>query len=71
VISTESIKKDFAYVKAWTGNSEVYQNSVVFQGHGDLFDLYFRSKNKDIKQEQVDRYSQFKSNYKGYIDELL
>lgn len=70
MLTIEKIKKDFSYVQAWTGNAEVYYNTVVFQGYGNFCDLYFRSKDKEIKQEQVDKYNDFKENYKSYLSEI-
>ncbi len=70
MLTIEKIKKDFSYIKAWTGNSEVYHDSPVFQGYGNLCDLYFKTKDKQIKQEQVDKYNEFKQNFKSYLPEI-
>jgi len=70
MLTIDKIKRDFSYIKAWTGNSEVYHDSPVFQGYGNLCDLYFKSKDKQIKQEQVDKYNEFKENFKSYLPEI-
>jgi hypothetical protein len=70
MLTIDKVKKDFSYVKAWTGNSEVYHDSPIFHGYGNLCDLYFKSKDKQIKQEQVDRYNEFKENFKSYLHDI-
>jgi hypothetical protein len=70
MLTIDKIKSDFSYIKAWTGNSEVYHNSPVFQGYDNLCDLYFKSKDKQIKQEQVDKYNEFKENFKSYLPDI-
>jgi hypothetical protein len=70
MLTIDKIKRDFSYVKAWTGNSEVYHDSPIFQGYGNLCDLYFKSKDKQIKQEQVDKYNEFKENFKSYLPDI-
>ena len=70
MLTIEKIKKDFSHVEAWTGNSEVYHDSPIFQGYGNLCDLYFKSNNREIKQEQVDKYNEFKANFKSYLPEI-
>jgi hypothetical protein len=70
MLTIDKIKKDFSYIKAWTGNSEVYQDSPIFQGFGNLCDLYFKSKDKQLKQEQVDIYNKFRENFKNYLPEI-
>ena len=70
MMTIDKIKKDFSYIKAWTGNSEVYHDSPIFEGYGEMCDLYFKSKDKHIKQEQVDKYNKFKENFKNYLPEI-
>jgi len=70
MLTIDKIKRDFSYVKAWTGNSEVYHDSPIFQGYGNLCDLYFKSKDKQIKQEQVDKYNEFKESFKSYLPDI-
>lgn len=70
MLTIDKIKKDFSYIKAWTENSEVFHDSPIFEGYGDLCDLYFKSKDKEIKQEQVDKYNEFKQNFKSYLPEI-
>ncbi|WP_461791421.1 hypothetical protein [Pedobacter sp.] len=70
MLTIEKIKKDFSYIKAWTGNSETYHDSPIFEGYGNLCDLYFKSKDKQIKQEQVDKYNEFKENFKSHLSDI-
>jgi len=70
MLTIDKIKKDFSYIKAWTGNSEVYHDSPIFEGYGNLCDLYFKSNDKKIKQEQVDKYNEFRERFKNYIPEI-
>ena len=70
MLTIEKIKSDFSHITAWTGNSEVFHDSLVFEGYGNLCDLYFKSKDKQIKQEQVDKYNEFKQNFKSYLPEI-
>lgn len=70
MLTIDQIKNDFSHIKALTGNSEVYHHSPIFEGYGNLCDLYFKSKDKQIKQEQVDKYNEFKENFKSYLPEI-
>ncbi|MBS1570863.1 MAG: hypothetical protein JST62_00495 [Bacteroidetes bacterium] len=70
MLTIDKVKRDFSYIKAWTGNSEVYHDSPIFQGYGNLCDLYFKSKDKQIKQEQVEKYNEFKENFKSYLPDI-
>lgn len=70
MLTIEKIKSDFSYVKAWTGNSETYHDSPIFEGYGNLCDLYFRTQYMRIKQEQVDKYNEFRENFKNYLPEI-
>lgn len=70
MLTIERIKKDFSHIEAWTGNSEVYHDSVILQGYGNSCDLYFKSNDKQIKKEQVDKYNEFKENFKSYLPDI-
>lgn len=70
MVTIDKIKKDFSYLKAWTGNSEVYHDSTIFEGYGNLCDLYFKSKDKQLKQDQVDIYNGFRESFKNYLPEI-
>ena len=70
MLTIDKIKKDFSYIKAWTGNSEVYHDFQIFEGYGEMCDLYFKSKVSQIKQQQVDKYNDFKENFKSYLPEI-
>lgn len=70
MLTIEKIKSDFSYIKALTGTSEVYHDSPIFHGYGNLCDLYLKSKDKQIKQEQVDKYIEFRENFKNYLPEI-
>ncbi len=70
MLSIENIKTNFSYIKALAGGHASYHNSVVFTGHGDICDLYFESKNDEIRQGQADSYNQFASSYKRYLEEI-
>ena len=70
MLTIEKIRSDFSYIEAWTGSSEVYHNSPIFEGHGNLCDLYFKAKDKEITQEQVDKYNEFRGSLKNYLPEI-
>ncbi len=70
MISTEKIKTNFSFIPAWFGDTQVYHDTDVFEEHGDFCDLYFKSVDKEIKEEQVDIYSKFKNYFKNYVDEI-
>ena len=70
MLTINKIKTSFSYIKAWTGDSEVYHDSTIFKGYGDFCDLYIKAKDKQIKQEQVDKYNEFKANFKNYLPEI-
>ena len=70
MLTIEKIKNDFSYIKAWTGNSEIYHDTPFFEGYGNLCDLYFKSNDEQIKQEQVDKYNEFKENFKSYLPDI-
>jgi hypothetical protein len=70
MLTIEKIKTEFSHITAWTGNSETYHDSPIFEGYGNFCDLYFKSKNKQIKQEQVDKYNEFKSNFKNFLPDI-
>jgi hypothetical protein len=70
MLTIEKIKENFSYIQTWTGNSESYHDSTIFEGYGEMCDLYFKSIDKQIKQEQVDKYNDFKVNYTKYLPEI-
>ena len=70
MLTIEKIKSDFSFIKAWTGYSETYHDSPIFEGYGNLCDLYFRAQDKQITQEQVDKYIDFKENFKNYLPDI-
>lgn len=70
MLTIEKVKNNFSYIKAWTGNSETYHDSPVFDGYGNLCDLYFKAQDKNIKQEQVDKYNEFRKDFKNYLPEI-
>jgi len=70
MLTIEKIKRDFSHRKAFTGNSESYHDSPIFEGYGNLCDLYFKSNEKNIKQEQVDTYNEFRKSFKNYLPEI-
>lgn len=70
MLTIEKIKKDFSHIEAWTGNSEVYHNSRIFQGYGNLCDLYFKSNDRQIKQDQIEKYNEFEENFKSYLPDI-
>lgn len=70
MLTIEKVKADFSFIEAFSGDSELYHNSVIFEGHGDFCDLYFRSREKSIKQDQLDKYNEFKIGFKNYLPEI-
>jgi hypothetical protein len=70
MLSLEKIVNEFTYTKALIDDAESYHDIDIFEGHGAFCDLYFRSKSKTIKQEQVDIYNNFKRNYLNTIKEI-
>ena len=70
MLTIEKIKTEFSHITALTGNSETYHDSPIFEGYGNFCDLYFKSKNQQIKQEQVDKYNEFKSNFKNFLPDI-
>lgn len=70
MLTIDKIKKDFSYIKALIGNSGSYHYSLIFEGYGEMCDLYFKSKDKQIKQEQVDKYNDFKETFKSYLPDI-
>lgn len=70
MVTIEKIKTEFSHIIAWTENSEVYHSTVVFEDHGAFCDLYFKSNDKNVKQEQVDAYNKFEATYRNYIGEI-
>lgn len=70
MLTLEKIKKDFTYIKAWTGDTSIYHSDFVFEDTGEFCDLYFSSENKLIRQEQVDVFNRFQLNFKDFIPEI-
>lgn len=70
MLTIDKIKGDFSFIEDFSETSEVYHDSPVFQGYGNFCDLYFISKDKHIKQGQVDIYNEFRANFKEYIPEI-
>lgn len=70
MLTIQKIKTDFLHITAWIGNSETYHDSPIFEGYGNMCDLYFKSKDKRIKQEQVDKYNEFREGFKNYLPEI-
>ncbi len=70
MLTIEKIKTDFSYIQAWTGNSETYHDTTIFDGYGNFCDLYFKAKDKQIKQVQVDNYNEFREHFSNYIPDI-
>lgn len=70
MLSIENIKTDFSYIKPRSADHATYHNTVVFEGYGEMCDVYFESKNDEINQGQVDSYNQFLSSYKRHMEEI-
>ncbi len=70
MLSIENIKTDFSCIHALSEGHATYHNSVVFEGHGDMTDIYFECKNDEINQGQVDSYNQFVSSHKRHMKEI-
>lgn len=66
MLTVQKIRDNFSY----TTTSETYHDTVVFEGHGELCDVYFVSNNKEIKQKQVDIFNLFKNNFKSYLNRI-
>jgi len=70
MLTIEKIKNDYSYIEAWSGNSETYHDSPIFEGYGNFCDLYLRAQNQHVKQEQVDKYNEFRESFKNYLPEI-
>lgn len=70
MLTIHKIKTDFLYKGSLKGDSGLYYNSFVFEGYGNFCDVYFKSRNKYINQEQVDKYNDFKTDFKKYLPEI-
>lgn len=70
MLTIHKIKTNFLYKGSLKGDFGLYYNSSVFEGFGNLCDVYFVSKNKAINQEQVDIYNDFKTDFKKYLPEI-
>lgn len=69
-MTVEQVKSGFFYSKAWTGNTETYHNTEVFEGYGHFCDVYFNSHNREIDVRQVEAYDGFKQNFRKYLPEI-
>jgi hypothetical protein len=63
MLTIEKIKTEFSYVGGYHGTD-------IFEAHGDFCDVYFRCKGRQLQQEQIDIYNQFKTNCKNYLQEI-
>ncbi len=70
MLTIQNIISDFTFINTLTGNSESFHNIEIFSGHGNFCDLYFVSKNKEVKKEQIDTYNKFKQNFKDYLPKI-
>lgn len=52
------------------GNPVVYHVSPIFEGYGNFCDLYFKAKKKEIKQEQLDKYNEFRVHFRNYLPKI-
>ncbi len=57
-------------INEYTCTKTFYHNIDLFEGYGAFCDVYFRSKSKKIKQEQVDVYNNFKNDFLTTIKEI-
>jgi len=70
MLTVNKVKTDFLYKGSLKKDSGLYYNSSVFEGYGNLCDLYFKSKNKQINQEQVDTYNDFRKHFENFLPEI-
>lgn len=70
MLTNEQIKRDFTYIKSFTGSVENYLNTETFDGHGSFCDVYFKARNEEISQSQIDAYNDFRSNFRNYLNEI-
>jgi hypothetical protein len=63
MLTIEKIKSEFSYVGGYHGTD-------IFEGHGDFCDIYFRCKDQQLKEEQIDIYNHFKMSYKNYLQDI-
>ena len=70
MLTIENITSNFSYIKAIFDNSESYHNTDNYFSLGDFTDIYFESINKNVNQEQIDIYNNFKLNHTKYLTEI-
>lgn len=70
MLTIAKILQEFTYIKAWTGSAECYHETATFEGQETFCDLYFNAVPKQITQQQVDLYNDFKQNFNKYLYEL-
>lgn len=63
MLTIEKIKSEFSNVGGYHGTD-------IFEGHGDFCDIYFGCKDQQLKEEQIDIYNQFKTNYKNFLQDI-
>ena len=62
MLTIETIKNNFTFINAISGETECYQEIEQFSGHGKFCDIYFISNQKELTQKQVDIFNDFKDN---------
>ncbi|MGV3631653.1 MAG: hypothetical protein ACO1O6_10610 [Bacteroidota bacterium] len=70
MLTSETLKSGYVFIKALTGNSECFNGIEVFPGHGKFCDVYFKSKQENISQSQIDTFNVFRSSFKNYLQEI-
>jgi hypothetical protein len=70
MLTIETIKKNFTFIKAIDENTECYHETEQFPEHGKFCDIYFMSIQKELTQKQVDIFNDFKNNFKQYIPRI-
>ena len=68
MLTLETLLREYSLVGS--GSSESYHNVEVFDGFGELCDVYFGSENGNVKDEQIMVYNLFKDSYKKYANEI-
>lgn len=66
----EKIKDEYSFIKAITGKTSCYQNSIEFKGHGAFCEVYFNSEKGELLQSQIDNYTDFEIKYQTYLPEI-
>jgi len=70
MLTLEKIVRDYSLVNPMTGNDQCYHNIEVFDGLGEFCDVFFGSKNEQVKEEQITTYNVFKAGLKKYLKEI-